>query len=146
MKFYDWEYERVVDEWVPLSQYLYFSESVPWFSKSYVDFLKENFWTEDEEIIDFPIINDSSFNEEDESKEKILSCFKVILAKANIGWDERYISIDINEEGYLKAKFVFDDEKSIKAFLLEMVDDYWRNVYIKRDDSEEGIIISIETK
>jgi len=41
-KFYDPEYDRIVDELVPKRQYEWFNAQ-PWFHKTYEDFLAENF-------------------------------------------------------------------------------------------------------
>lgn len=41
-KYYDPEYDRIVDESVPKQQYEYFSAQ-PWFHKTYEEFLKDNF-------------------------------------------------------------------------------------------------------
>lgn len=41
-KFYDPEYDRVVNESVPKKQYAWFSAQ-PWFSQTYEEFLEENF-------------------------------------------------------------------------------------------------------
>ena len=44
--YYDYEYERLVDETIPKSQYNYFKEHEGC-TESYETFLKENFWTLD---------------------------------------------------------------------------------------------------
>ena len=41
-KFYDSEYDRVVNESVPQKQYAWFSAQ-PWFRQTYEEFLAENF-------------------------------------------------------------------------------------------------------
>lgn len=41
-KFYDPEYDRVVDELIPQKQYEWFSKQ-PWFHQTYEDFLIKNF-------------------------------------------------------------------------------------------------------
>lgn len=45
-KYYDPEYDRIVDESVPRKQYQWF-ESQSWFHESYEQFLAENFLNED---------------------------------------------------------------------------------------------------
>jgi hypothetical protein len=45
-KFYDPEYDRVVDEAVPMSQYEWFKQQ-SWFHKTYEEFLADNFLNED---------------------------------------------------------------------------------------------------
>lgn len=45
-KYYDPEYDRVVDESVPKKQYEWF-KSQSWFHKSYEQFLADNFLNED---------------------------------------------------------------------------------------------------
>lgn len=46
-KFYDPEYDRIVDESVPKKQYEWFSQQ-SWFHKTYIQFLSDNFLNEDE--------------------------------------------------------------------------------------------------
>lgn len=45
-KYYDPEYDRIVDESVPKKQYEYFSAQ-SWFHKTYEEFLADNFLNED---------------------------------------------------------------------------------------------------
>lgn len=45
-KFYDPEYDRIVDESVPKKQYEWFRKQ-SWFHKSYEQFLADNFLNED---------------------------------------------------------------------------------------------------
>lgn len=47
-KFYDPEYDRIVTEDVPKKQYEYFKKQ-PWFTKTYEQFLAENFIPEEED-------------------------------------------------------------------------------------------------
>lgn len=42
-KYYDPEYNRIVDESVPKQQYQWFCDNDPYFNKSYEQFLEENF-------------------------------------------------------------------------------------------------------
>ena len=44
--YYDYEYERLVDETIPEHQYRYFKENMG-YTESYETFLKDNFWTLD---------------------------------------------------------------------------------------------------
>lgn len=46
MKYYDPEYDRIVDESVPKKQYEWFAAQ-SWFHKTYEEFLKDNFLNED---------------------------------------------------------------------------------------------------
>lgn len=46
MKYYDPEYDRIVDESVPKKQYEWF-KAQPWFKKTYEEFLTGNFLNED---------------------------------------------------------------------------------------------------
>lgn len=46
-KFYDPEYDRVVDESIPQKQYAWFIAQ-PWFHQTYEEFLAENFTAIDE--------------------------------------------------------------------------------------------------
>lgn len=45
-KYYDPEYDRVVDESVPQKQYEWFKQQ-KWFKQTYEEFLKDNFRNED---------------------------------------------------------------------------------------------------
>lgn len=45
-KFYDPEYDRIVDESVPKKQYEWFSQQ-SWFHKTYEQFLSDNFLNKD---------------------------------------------------------------------------------------------------
>ena len=53
-KYYDPEYDRVVDESVPKKQYEWFSAQ-RWFHKTYEEFLKDNFLNENMSEITGPI-------------------------------------------------------------------------------------------
>lgn len=143
MKFYDWEYERVVSEWTPISQYLYFSSNnSKGFTKTYLQFLKENFWSEDQKLITLSGHKKVSTA----SLEGALKTgLDVALSASNIVWDSRFIRISRNNSE-VNIELDFENEESRKAFLLNLTDLGLRDFffYERRVQDTNGMTLYIK--
>lgn len=118
MKFYDPEYDRIVSERVPIHQYLYFSSGgltgkAGYMKISYLQFLKKNFWLEDQKPM-------TDVDERIKSSLEVRNIIKKRLSVLGIDMNSEFIKLSESEVS-VSCEFECDSEGDAELILKSLI-------------------------